>query len=160
MEQKIWQGDVHRSTLARYTGLITTSEVEIFREIERMEQNVLISTLAVYVELMAEQEPKPEIDQQLKMVVEYRHMVRNINTEHIKQQIKEELQIKIVKQHKARNHERSKTRPTTLTANTLKSQEDQMVSIESFTQSKKRCFKLVNQKIEKQLTKDETTGRC
>ena len=33
MEQEIWQGDVHRSTLARYTGLITTSEVEIFREI-------------------------------------------------------------------------------------------------------------------------------
>ena len=92
MEQEIWQGDVSRSTLARYSGLITTAEIGIFREIERMEQNDLISTMAVYVELMAEQEPKPEIDQQLKMVVEYRHM--------------EESQIKNVKQHKARNHER------------------------------------------------------
>ena len=44
IEQEIWQGDVPRSTLARYTGLITTSEVEIFREIERMEQNNIIST--------------------------------------------------------------------------------------------------------------------
>ena len=67
-----------------------------------MEQNDLISTMAVYVELMAEQEPKPEIDQQLKLVVEYRHMVKNINTEHMKQQIKEELQIKMLKQHEAR----------------------------------------------------------
>ena len=64
--------------------------MEIFREIERMEQKELISTMAVYVELMAEQEPKPEIDQQLKLVVEYKHMVRNINIEHCKQQIKEE----------------------------------------------------------------------
>ena len=102
MEQEIWQGDVSRSTLARYSGLITTAEIGIFREIERMEQNDLISTMAVYVELMAEQEPKPEIEQQLKLVVEYRHMVKNINTEHMKQQIKEELQIKILKQHEAR----------------------------------------------------------
>merc|ERR1712208_179139 len=99
-------------TLARYSGLINTSEVEIFREIERMEQNDLMSTMAVYVELMAEQEPKPETNQQLKLVVEYRHMVKYINTEHMKQQIKEELQIKVLKQHKARNHERSKIRPT------------------------------------------------
>ena len=132
-------------------------------------------------------------------------MVRNINIEHIKQQIKEELQIKNVKQHKARNHARSKTRPTNLTVNTLdrrgwdktdarlnqlsevkhgtklfswqvglkksqedqmvsgereKSQEYQMVSSESFTQSKKRCSKLVNQKEknEKQF-KDDTNRR-
>ena len=45
-----------------------------------MEQNDLISTMAVYVELMAEQEPKPEMEQQLKLVVEYRHMAKNINT--------------------------------------------------------------------------------
>jgi len=69
MEQRIWQEDVHMSTLARYIGLITISEVDIFREIEKMEQNVFIST--IYVGLMADtQEPKPEIDQQLKMVVE------------------------------------------------------------------------------------------
>ena len=162
-----------------------------------MEQNDRISTMAVYVELMAEQEPKPETNQQLKLLVKYRHMVKNINTEHMKQQIKEELQIKILKQHKARNHERSKTRPTTLTANTLDrrgldetdarlnqlsevqhgtklfswqvglvsgerktSQEYQMVSSESFTQSKKRCSKLVNQKekIEK-FTKDDTNRK-
>ena len=105
MEQRIWQGDVHMSTLARYIGLITTSEVEIFREIEKMEQNVLISTLDIYLGLMADtQEPKPEIDQQLKLVVEYRHMVRNINMKHIKQQIKEELQINNVQQHKARQN--------------------------------------------------------
>merc|ERR1712208_114990 len=102
MEQETWQGDVSRSTLARYSGLITNTEIGIFGEIERMEQNDLISTMAVYVELMAEQEPKPEMEQQLKLVVEYRHMVKNINTEHIKQQIKEELQIKILKQHEAR----------------------------------------------------------
>ena len=98
MEQEIWQGDVRRSTLTRYSGLITTAEMGIFREIERMEKKDLRRTMDVYVELMAE--PKPEIEQQLKMVVEYRHMVRSINTEHMKQQIKEELQ------HKARNHER------------------------------------------------------
>ena len=63
-----------------------------------MEQNDLISTMAVYVELMAEQEPKPEMEQQLKLVVEYRHMVKNINTEHMKQQIKEELHIKILRE--------------------------------------------------------------
>ena len=40
-----------------------------------------------------------------------------------------------------------------------KSQEYQMVSSESFTQSKKRCSKLVNQKIEKQLTKDDTNRK-
>ena len=74
----------------------------IFREIERMEQKDLRRTMDVYVELMAEQEPKPEIEQQLKLVVEYRHMLRNINKEHMKQQIKEELQIKILKQHEAR----------------------------------------------------------
>ena len=154
-----------------------------------------MSTLAIYFGLMADtQEPQTEIDQQLKLVVENRHMVRNINIEHIKQQIKEELQIKNVKQHKARNHERSKTRPTNLTANTLdrrgldetdarlnqlsevqhgtklfswqvglkKSQEDQMVSgerensqeyqmvsSESFTQSKKYALKLVTQKDKK-----------
>ena len=72
MEQKIWQGDVHMSTLARYIGLMTdtqelfTSEVEIFKEIEEMEQNVLMSTLARYIGLMADtKENKPEIDQQL-----------------------------------------------------------------------------------------------
>merc|ERR1712030_48421 len=75
--------------------------------------------MAVYVELMAEQETKHETNQQLKLVVEYRHMVKNINTGHMKQQIKEELKIKVLKQHKARNHERSKTRLTTLTANKL-----------------------------------------
>ena len=37
MEQRIWQGDVHMRTLARYIELITTSEVEIFREIEKMD---------------------------------------------------------------------------------------------------------------------------
>ena len=61
MEQEIWQGDVSRSTLARYSGLITTAEIGIFREIERIEQNELRSTMEVYVELMAEQEPKPDI---------------------------------------------------------------------------------------------------
>ena len=54
------------STLARYIGLMTdtqelfTSEVEIFKEIEEMEQNVLMSTLARYIGLMADtQELKP-----------------------------------------------------------------------------------------------------
>ena len=76
MEQEICQGDVQRSTLAGYLGrVLDTAEMGIFREIERMEQNDLISTMAVYVELMAEQETKPEIDQQLKLVVEYRHML-------------------------------------------------------------------------------------
>ena len=40
------------------------------------------------------QEPQTEIDQQLKLVVEYRNMVRNIKIEHINKQIKEELKIK------------------------------------------------------------------
>ena len=144
---------------------------------------------------MAEQEPKPEMEQQLNLVVEYRHMVKNINTEHMKQQIKEELQIKILKQHEAR-YQRSKTSPTKkdleetdarlrmrevqhdtkhsswqvgqksqedqmVSGEKEKSQEYQMVSSESFTQSKKRCSKLVNQKekIEKQFTKDDTNRK-
>ena len=126
MEQRIWQGEVHMNTLARYIGLMTdtqelfTSDEGIFKEIEEMEQNVLMSTLARYIGLMADtQEPQTEIDQQLKLVVEYRHMVRNINIEHIKQQIKEELQIKNVQQHQAKIHVRSKTRSTNLTANML-----------------------------------------
>ena len=46
MDQRIWQGDVHKSTLARYIGVMTdtqklfTSDVGIFKEIEEMEQNV------------------------------------------------------------------------------------------------------------------------
>ena len=65
MEQRIWQGDVHMSTLARYIGLMTdtqelfTSDEGIFKEIEEMEQNVLIRTLARYIGLMADtQEPQ------------------------------------------------------------------------------------------------------
>ena len=81
----------------------------IFREIERMEKKDLRRTMDVYVELMAEQEPQPEIEQQLKLVVEYRHMLRNINKEHMKQQIKEELQIKILKQHEDRKHHEEHT---------------------------------------------------
>ena len=46
MEQEIWQGDVPRSTLKIYSGLITTAEMGIFREIERMDQNDLRSTMA------------------------------------------------------------------------------------------------------------------
>ena len=172
MEQEIWQGDVSRSTLARYSGLITTAEIGIFMEIERMEQNDLISTMAVYVELMAEQEPKPEIEQQLKLVVEYRHMVKNINTEHMKQQIKEELQIKILKQHEAR-YQRSKTSPTKKELEETdarlrmrevqhdtkhsswqvgqKSQEDQMVSGEK---EKSQEYQMVSSESFKQSKKD------
>ena len=172
MEQEIWQGDVSRSTLARYSGLITTAEIGIFREIERMEQNDLISTMAVYVELMAEQEPKPEMEQQLKLVVEYRHMVKNINTEHMKQQIKEELQIKILKQHEAR-YQRSKTSPTKKDLEETdarlrmrevqhdtkhsswqvgqKSQEDQMVSGEK---EKSQEYQMVSSESFKQSKKD------
>merc|ERR1711888_408308 len=102
------------------TQELFTSDEGIFKEIEEMEQNVLMSTLARYIGLMADtQEPQLEIYQQLNLVVEYRHMVRNINIEHIKQQIKDELQIKNVQQHKARNHAESKTRLTNLTANML-----------------------------------------
>merc|ERR1711947_24718 len=57
-------------------------------EIERMEKKDLRKTMDVYAEL----------------IVEYRHMLRNINKEHMKQQIKEELQIKILKQHEDRYH--------------------------------------------------------
>ena len=53
----------------------------------------------LYVELMATQ---PEIEQQLKLIVEYRHMLRNINKKHMEKQIKVELQTKILKQHKDR----------------------------------------------------------
>ena len=78
------------------------------RELEEMEQNVHMSTLARYIGLMADtQEPQTEIDQQWKLVVEYRNMVRNINVEHTNKQIKEELQIKNVQQHKAGDHVRS-----------------------------------------------------
>ena len=111
--------DVHMSTLARYIGLMYDTQ-EPFKELEEMEQDVHMSTLARYIGLMADtQEPQTEIDQQLKLVVEYRHMVRNINIEHIKQQIKEELQIKNVQQHQARDHGRSKPRSANLTANML-----------------------------------------
>ena len=100
MEQEVCQGDVQRSTLARYFGLVLdTAEMVIFREIERMEKKDLRRAMDLYVELMATQ---PEIEQQLKLIVEYRHMLRNINKKHMEQQIKVELQTKILKQHKDR----------------------------------------------------------
>ena len=41
MEQKVCQGDVQRSTLAKYFGLVLdTAEMVIFKEIERMEMKV------------------------------------------------------------------------------------------------------------------------
>ena len=64
MEQEIWQGDVRRSTLTRYSGL-TTAEMGIFREIERMEKKDLRRTMDIYIELMTEQETQPELEQQL-----------------------------------------------------------------------------------------------
>merc|ERR1712030_206153 len=42
---------------------------------------------------------QPEMEQQLKLIVEYKHMLRNINMEYI-ELIKVKLQTKIVKQHK------------------------------------------------------------
>ena len=71
MEQEVCQGDVQRSSLARYfVLLLDTAEMVIFRKIERMEKE------DIYVKLMATQ---PEIEQQLKLIVEYTHMLRNIN---------------------------------------------------------------------------------
>ena len=97
MEQEICQGDVQRSTLARYFGLVlNTAEMVIFKEIEGMEMKDLRGAMDLYVELMATQ---PEMEQQLKLIVEYKHMLRNINMEYI-ELIKVELQTKIFKQHK------------------------------------------------------------
>ena len=64
-----------------------------------MKKEDLRRAMDLYVELMATQ---PEIEQQLKLIVEYRHMLRNINKKHMEQQIKVELQTKILKQHKDR----------------------------------------------------------
>ena len=92
MEQEVCQGDV-QSTLARYSGLVlNTAEMVIFKEIEGMEMKDLRGAMDLYVELMATQ---PEMEQQLKLIVEYRHMLRNINKKHMEQQIKVELQTKI-----------------------------------------------------------------
>ena len=98
MEQEVCQGDV-QSTLARYSGLVlNTTEMVIFKEIEGMEMKDLRGAMDLYVELIATQ---PKMEQQLKLIVEYRHMLRNINMEYI-ELIKVELQTKIFKQHKDR----------------------------------------------------------
>ena len=74
MEQEVCQGDV-QSTLARYFGLVlNTAEMVIFKEIEGMEMKDLRGAMDLYVELMATQ---PEMEKQLKLIVEYRHMLRN-----------------------------------------------------------------------------------
>ena len=119
-------------------------------------------------------ESQSEINQQFKLVNDYRKLVENIKVKHINtfKQIEEELQIKNVQQHQAKIHVRSKTRSTNLTANMLdgrgfgekteshetkcdswqvglkKSSEDPIVvqQDESFTQSQKKCSKLVNPK--------------
>ena len=100
MEKKVCQGDV-QSTLARYSGLVlNTAEMVIFKEIEGMEVKDLGGAMDIYAELMDAElmvtQPETEL---IKLIVEYRQMLRNINMEYI-ELIKVELQTKMFKQHK------------------------------------------------------------
>ena len=79
--------------------VLDTAGMGIFKEIEKMRTEKLRGIMDIYVELMATQ---PEMEQQLNLIVEYRHMLRNINKKHMEKQIKVELQNKILKQHKDR----------------------------------------------------------
>ena len=82
----------------------------------------MMNTWTRYIRLMADtKEPQTEINQQLKLVNDYRNLVRNIKVKHINtfKQIEEELQPKNVQQHQTEIHVRSKLRSTNLTANML-----------------------------------------
>merc|ERR1712030_262429 len=68
-----------------------------------MEMKGLRGAMDLYVELMV---AHPEMEQQLKLIVEYKYMLRNINMEYT-ELIKVELQTKNVKQHK----DKSRTTP-------------------------------------------------
>ena len=85
-----------------YTGRSITEVAlaidSIHREMEE-DLRVMLNTFARHIKLMADtQEPQTEINQQLKLVIEYRNLVRNIKVKHINtfKQIEEELQIKHV----------------------------------------------------------------
>ena len=127
----------------------------------------------LYAELVA---TKPEIEQQLKLIVEYRQMLRNINKKHMEKQIKVELQTKILKQHKDRYksridlseappkidpdldktgaHFREEQQGTKQVDGQIRLEEEHKLSSESFEQSKKDALNLVTPKIEK-FTKDD-----
>ena len=77
--------------------VLDTAGMGIFKEIEKMRTEKLRGIMDIYVEMMATQ---PEMEQQLNLIIEYRHMLRNINKKHMEKQIKVELQNKILKQHK------------------------------------------------------------
>ena len=79
--------------------VLDTAGMGIFKEIEKMRTEKLRGIMDIYVEMMATQ---PEMEQQLNLIIEYRHMLRNINKKHMEKQIKVELQNKILKQHKDR----------------------------------------------------------
>ena len=73
-----------------------------------------------YIWLVANtKEPQTEINQQFKLVNDYRKLVENIKVKHSNtfKQIEDELQPKNVQQHQNEIHVRSKLRSTNLTAN-------------------------------------------
>ena len=61
--------------------VLDTAGMGIFKEIEKMRTEKLRGIMDIYVELMATQ---PEMEQQLNLIIEYRHMLRNINKKHMK----------------------------------------------------------------------------
>ena len=80
-----------------------------YREMEE-DLRVMIDTWHGYIWLMADtKEPQTEINQQFKLVNDYRKLVENIKVKHINtfKQIEEELQPKNVQQHQAEIYVRS-----------------------------------------------------
>ena len=103
----------------RYITDVALAIDSTHREMEE-DLGVMMNTWTRYIRLMADtQEPQTEINQQLKLVVDYRNLVRNIKVKHINtfKQIEEELQPKNVQQHQTEIHVRSKLRSTNLTTN-------------------------------------------
>ena len=133
----------------------------------------LRGAMDLYAELMVTQ---PEMEQQLKLIVEYKHMLRNINMEYI-ELIKVELQTKIFKQHKDKSRitPRIDPRDSDMTGSQFREQQHdgakqmdnlvplklgsqgQHTSSESFKQSSKKDALLVTPKITN-LKKDDKKG--
>ena len=123
---------------------------------------------------------QPEIEQQLKLIVEYKHMLRNINMEYM-DLIKVELQTKIFKQHKDKSRITPMINPrdSDMTGSQFREQQhdgdkqmdnlvplkfgslgqpgNSYISSESFKQSSKKDALLVTPKI-KNLKKDDKKG--
>ena len=88
-----------------------------YREMEE-DLRVMMDTWTRYIGMMSDtKEPQTEINQQFKLVNDYRKLVENIKVKHINtfKQIEDELQPKNVQQHQNEIHVRSKLRSTNLT---------------------------------------------